>query len=135
MDNENEEIKVPEKNSPQIEQELGAGVEKEQTIEGYNPVNERAIADELRREIELMDIEDNLKDEAKKKAEKIDSLDEKEKIEHLLQIAREKGLIFAINVCKKMNDPYLLDVLHDLLAKEGFYRQFMKKKDDDNDDN
>ena len=44
----------------------------------------------------------------------------------LLKIAREKGLVYAIQVAKKMNEPYLLDVLHDTLASEGFYKDFKK---------
>jgi len=52
---------------------------------------------------------------------------EKEKIEHLLEMAREKGVLFAIQVAKKMNEPFLLDTLHDALAREGYYQKFMKK--------
>jgi len=55
-------------------------------------------------------------------------LGEKEKIERLLDIAREKGLVFAIQVARKMNEPYLLDILHDTLAQEGFYKDFLSKK-------
>ena len=33
-----------------------------------------------------------------------------------------------------MNDPYLLDLLHDILAKEGFYQKMGQTTDDDNDD-
>ena len=50
----------------------------------------------------------------------------KEKIEHLLETAREKGVVFAIQVAKRMNEPYLLDILHDTLAQEGFYKDFLK---------
>ena len=84
----------------------------------------------------MMEVDDATKDEAKKKADKIEFLGEKEKIEHLLQIAREKGVVFAIQVAKKMNEPYLLDILHDTLAREGFYLKMGKPTDDDdnNDD-
>ena len=81
---------------------------------------------ELRREIELMEVDEKTKEEAEKKAKKIEFLGEEDKIEHLLQIAREKGLVFAISVARKMNEPYLLDVLHDTLAREGFYKDFTK---------
>jgi hypothetical protein len=75
-----------------------------------------------------MELDDKAKSEAEAKAEKIDFLGEKEKIERLLDIAREKGLVFAIQVARKMNEPYLLDILHDTLAQEGFYKDFLSKK-------
>lgn len=76
----------------------------------------------------MMELDDKAKSEAEAKAEKIDFLGEKEKIERLLDIAREKGLVFAIQVARKMNEPYLLDILHDTLAQEGFYKDFLSKK-------
>ena len=74
----------------------------------------------------MMELDEKLKAEAKTKAEKIEFLGEKQKIEHLLEIAREKGVVFAIQVAKKMNDPYLLDIFHDVLAQEGYYKKFTK---------
>lgn len=88
--------------------------------------DEKIIADELRREIEIMEVEDELKEQAKKKAQEIEFLGEKEKIEHLLKIAREKGIVFAIKIAKEMKDAYILDTLHDILAKEGYYKNFAK---------
>lgn len=87
---------------------------------------EQMVAEKLRREIEMMELDDKLKDEAKKKAEKISFLDEDEKINHLLQIAREKGVVFAVKTAKSMNDPYLLDIFHDVLAQGGYYQKFSK---------
>lgn len=88
--------------------------------------DEKIVSDELKREIELMDVDEKLRGEAEKKAQKISFLGEQEKIEHLLKIARQKGVVFAIQVAKRMNDPYLLDVFHDILAKEGFFKDFAK---------
>lgn len=88
--------------------------------------DEKIVADQLRKEIELMETDETLKKEAETKAQKIEFLGQKEKIKHLLQIAREKGVVFAIQVAKRTNDPYLLDILHDILAKEGFYKDLTK---------
>lgn len=87
---------------------------------------EKIITDELRREIEMMEVDDKLKDEAKKKAQKIEFLGEKEKIEHLLEAVRKKGVVFAVNMAKEMKDPYILDIFHDILAREGYYKDFIK---------
>jgi DUF1009 family protein len=86
---------------------------------------------ELRREIEMMKLDEATKQEAAKGVQRLEFLGQKEKIEHLLKIAHEKGVLTAVQMAKEMNDPYLLDVFHDLMAKEGFYKSFLKKSDDD----
>lgn len=87
---------------------------------------EQLVSEELKREVEMMELDEKTKAEAEKKAEKIEFLGEKEKIEHLLEMARDKGLVFAIQVARRMNEPYLLDILHDTLAREGYYKDFTK---------
>ena len=80
----------------------------------------------MKREIELMELDDNLKKQAEQKANKIQFLADDDKLKKLMELAREKGVVFAIKVSKKMNDPFLLDALHDILAKEGYYKKFVK---------
>lgn len=99
-----------------------------------NP-DEKIVAEELKREIELMQMDEDAKKDVEKTKQKIEYLGEKEKIEHLLAIARDKGVVFAVQVAKRTNDPYLLDLLHDVLAREGYYQKLMQSiSDDDNDD-
>jgi hypothetical protein len=131
-DNTKEELKTPERKISADEQAVEFKKEGEQIIEKKEiSPDEKVIADELRREIEMMESDDTLKDEAKKKAQKIEFLGEEEKIEHLLKIAREKGVVFAIKMAKEMKEPYILDVLHDILAREGFYKKMGQATDDD----
>ena len=126
--NKKEEIEVQEKKipapeqAPRFEQEDRKIPEKKEVLQQEDKI----VSAELRREIEMMELDDKTKAEAEKKAEKIEFLGEKEKIEHLLEMAREKGVVFAIQVAKRMQEPYLLDVLHDTLAKEGYYKDFTK---------
>lgn len=101
--------------------------ETEHAVEREPSADDKNVEKELRREIEMMEVDDNLKKEAEQKANKIHFLGDDEKLKHLLETAREKGVVFAIKVAKSMNEPYLLDTFHDLLAKEGFYQQFVKK--------
>lgn len=89
--------------------------------------DEKTIRQQIRREIEMMELTPELQDEAVKKAKKIEFLGEKEKLEHLMAIAKERGVEFAIKVAENMNDPYVLDIFHDILVKEGFYKKFLKK--------
>lgn len=88
---------------------------------------ENDIIRELRKEIEGMELEPRLKKEAEKKAKKIEFLGEKEKLEHLIRLTNEKGIEFAVKVAKNMGDPYVLDLFHDLLIKEGYYRNFLSQ--------
>ena len=74
-----------------------------------------------------MELDDNLKEQAAQKAREIQTLGEEGKIKNLLEIAKDKGIAFAIRVAKQMNDSYVLDTFHDLLVKEWFtYKQFLK---------
>jgi hypothetical protein len=123
------EIPAPEKRIPSGEQAVPFGQEIEKPMEKREiSKEERLVSAELRKEVEMMQLDDKTKAEAEKKAEKIGFLGEKEKIEHLLEIARKRGLVFAIQVARRMNEPYLLDILHDTLANEGYYKDFTNKK-------
>ncbi len=51
----------------------------------------------------------------------------KDKIKNLLNLAEEKGLERSIKEAEKENDPFLLDVYHDVLAKEAAYKRFLEK--------
>jgi hypothetical protein len=124
--NERENLKVPEKKEQNINFEQPTQRENKENIERTNLAEKSNIASQLRREIEMMELDDNLKEEAKKKAKKIEFLGEQEKIEHLLEIAKEKGILVAIQTAKETNDPNILDILHDLLSKDEYYKDFIK---------
>lgn len=127
INDKSEELKTPERKMSADNAENNFVSETEKNPEKKENQNEKEIVlSELRKEVEMMEVDEKTKEEAKKKAEKIQFLGEAEKVEHLLQVAREKGLVFAIQVARRMNEPYILDILHDTLAKEGFYKDFTK---------
>lgn len=95
-------------------------------IEPEKLEEERLVKQEIMRELELINLDDNLKLQAEQKANKISLLGQEDKVEHLLQIAKEKGIMFALKVAKDMNDPYILDIFHDTLVREGYYKKFVK---------
>jgi len=116
-----------EKAVPLTEQAVRFEREKEKVPEKEVSPYEKIVSKELRREIELMEIDENLKKQAEQKANKISFLADDDKLKKLLEIAREKGVVFAVKVAKSMNDPFILDTLHDALAREGLYKDFIKK--------
>ena len=87
---------------------------------------EKIIREKLEREIKLMKFSPQLQDEATKKAQKIKFLNVQGKIKNLLVLAREQGVSFAVKVAEGLNDPYTLDVFHDILAREGLFKKFKK---------
>ena len=57
---------------------------------------------------------------ALKEAEKLRGITaEGAKLDFLLETAQSKGVAFAVEVVKKINDPCLLDLLHDKLVERG----------------
>lgn len=91
--------------------------------ETFNKESE-LVKEEIRRELEIMEADESLKKEAETKTQKIQYLGEEDKIKGLLNIAKEKGIAFAIKVAQNMNDPYVLDLFHDTLVNGGYYKKF-----------
>jgi len=61
-----------------------------------------------------------------KKAATLKKVPVPRKIKSLLILCKKEGLVYAIEVAKATGDPYLIDIFHDILAKDGFYKNFLK---------
>ena len=48
------------------------------------------------------------------------------KLQHLVNVAFERGLVDAITLARAMNDPYMLDAFHDLLV-DTLHTELVKK--------
>jgi len=105
----------------EIQEKKERGEEKE-----FLTAEEKIIKEKLRREIELMKINPELQDEARKKAQQIKELDVQGKIKNLLLAAEQEGVAFAVKIAEGLKDPYLLDVFHDILARDGLFKRFKK---------
>jgi len=118
----------PEKTNQEIAEELYT--EKRDIIERKEALTEKEkmIRKELEQEVDELEIDPASEIEAKIKTEQIEILDGKGKIKKLLDLAEEKGLFFSVKVARDMKDPYILDVFHDLLAKDELYKKFDKYK-------
>ncbi len=79
---------------------------------------------ELKTAIEHLDMDDSTSVIAGHVATTINGATQEEKIKKLLLVAHQKGVIWAVNVAKKMDDPYRLDMFHDALAKQVDYKKF-----------
>ncbi len=67
-------------------------------------------------------------EEGKKEKEEEKKLFVKRDIKNLLAIAEKKGLKYSIKEAQKRNDPFLLDIYHDVLAKGAAYKRFLNNK-------
>lgn len=59
-------------------------------------------------------------------AKKLKDLDVSRQVRILTTLAFEKGILYSIKVARKLNDPYLLDELHDKLVGE-LHDELVKK--------
>lgn len=116
--------KSPEQ-SPEIiplDEEKEEGFFPEQTDkEKYNPPKEDL--EELKQKI-LKTPADDGKEEIEKETKLLELLTEENKIKKLLAMAKHKdnGVVYAIKVAQTLNDPFVLDKLHDSLIEKGYYK-------------
>lgn len=68
--------------------------------------------------------DEGVKDDAKKTFEKQDA---QSQIQHLVDIAETKGVLYAVKVAKHLEDSYVLDMFHDKLLADEFHDALMKK--------
>ena len=88
---------------------------------------EKQTRRELEEEIEKIKLSPQTKVQARKQAEEMKKQSAKGKIQHLLDLAQAQGVAYAVEVVRKMDDPYLLDLFHDILAKQGLFKKFIEK--------
>ena len=93
-----------------------------------HPLSREEISDrkKIEAELEKSQISGEERREVLEDYKKIQEGSVKAKIERLLALAQEKGLPYAVNVAKEAKDPYLLDVFHDMLAKDKFFWKLNK---------
>jgi len=96
---------------------------KESTKKKETVAEKKEIIERLEKEVELIqESSPQIQDEVKEESQKIKELDAEGKLRGLLDLAQTKGLPFSIIAAKAMDDPYILDIFHDLLIREGFYK-------------
>lgn len=87
---------------------------------------EKEKKEKLREEIEKAKLPSEKEVEAFKEVERIKRQNIQGKIKHLLDLAQSKGLSYTVKVAKETKDPYLIDLFHDILIKEGLFEKFPK---------
>ena len=88
---------------------------------------EKVSREELEKELKKVKLSSQAQVQAQKEAEEMKKQTVEGKIQHLTDLAKAQGLAYAVEVAKKMDDPYLLDLFHDNLAKNGLFKEFLEK--------
>ena len=131
------DIDKPQTAPEQTSKPIGESPEKEENFDSKKftyaerehkdrTESEKIVIEKLMEEVKVLEANEATRGEASQKAKQIQALHEDEKLKHLLDIAKTKGVVEAIHVAEKTNEPYLLDLLHDILAREGYYKKFTK---------
>ncbi len=100
-------------------------VERQEVAE-VKEVSREEDLQQAKEAIEKIHLDEASRNQANASAQNIQSLDAEKKLQHLLEIAKQKGVVYAVHMAKSMDDPYILDMLHDTLAKAGMYKEFLK---------
>ena len=101
---------------------------KEEILEKRErPRQEKESREELEQELQKIKLSSEAQVQAQKQAEEIKKETVQGKIQHLMDLAKAQGLAYAVEVARKMDDPYLLDLFHDDLAKDGLFKKFLEK--------
>lgn len=116
----------------------------EKTIEAISKVQEKSIENEAPKEIISAEKDsayskilskvktqpsDNIpQEEIKADAEKVyGQQDAESQIQHLVDIATNKGIVHAVKVAKHLEDNYVLDMFHDKLVSDELHDALVKR--------
>jgi hypothetical protein len=128
----NDKTKEPQR------EELKKEVLSEETVKEWFPKEKEIVErkeltqrekeerEKLREEIEKAKLSPEEKINVQREAEKLKQESVKGRIKHLLDLAEYQGLTYAVKVAKEMKDPLTLDLFHDILAKNGLFKKFLK---------
>ena len=108
---------------PSFEREF---LEKKEGPSILTETEREIVRKKVEEEIQKLERIPQFQEEVKQVRSEIETLKPQGKIERLLEIAKEKGVVFAIKVAQETKDPYLLDTLHDILAYKGYFKNLLK---------
>lgn len=101
------------------------GIEDAREKEGDK--EERETREEIAAELEKVKLSPQAKAQTQKQADDMQKESEQGKVQRLLEITEEQGLVYAVEVAKKMNNHLLLDKFHDALVENKLFRKYLEK--------
>lgn len=99
----------------------------EGTREKEGDKEKRETREEIAAELEKVKLSPQAKAQTQKQADDMQKESEQGKVQRLLEITEEQGLVYAVEVAKKMNNHLLLDKFHDALVENKLFRKYLDK--------
>ena len=125
-------IEKPGEKEPR-EEMVREEVVREWFPEGKEEVERKKLTEEekeerkkFKEEIKKVKLPHEKRLEAQKEADTLREETVKGKVSHLLDLARTKGVVFADRVARESKNPLIIDLFHDILAKNGLFKKFPK---------
>lgn len=114
----------------QEQKEAQISPEKLEGIEGREEKEEQGenARKHLEREAERISLTSSDTQDLRKQSAAVNMASDQGKIQRLLKLVEDKGAFFAIKVAQETGDSYVLDLLHDVLAKDNLYKRHPENK-------
>ncbi|MBI2577299.1 MAG: hypothetical protein HYV77_00435 [Candidatus Wildermuthbacteria bacterium] len=88
------------------------------------PFDRDTTREKLEEAVRALDQNPAAVEEARKRAAAMPAATPAKTVDNLVAAAKEKGVVFAVRIAKEINDPFILDALHDRLIQEGMLKDF-----------
>ena len=102
--------------------------EKESTMEVFGSEVEEGAVDQEKIEVGSVPATQINPAQIQKQSQQISALDPQNQVKSLCNLAFQKGLDFAIQTARNLNNPYVLDAFHDALIDELYKRLITERK-------
>ena len=126
--NQYPEVRIPTPEPEELREELLEDLaEREaQREEERVPTGREDRVEELKQRAAQVTLTPEEEQEAERHKAEVGALEKDAQVQRLLQIAEAKGVIFAVKVAAGLDDAYTIDRLHDVLAQDERYKDFLK---------
>lgn len=118
-----EKEKIEQILSERLESEVEKQPEKKPEFLSDSEKQEKVKIQEEIKKVNFQQIDE---EEVEKEVESLKIKPLPGKIDRLFELAKDKGLFFALKIAESTGDGYLIDVFHDLLVKDSFFKKFVK---------
>lgn len=92
-------------------------------LEPYLTQKEQEQKERLKQDLQKMEPKPSVQEKVEQKAADLSHLAAPEQLEQLVELAFEQGASTAVAAAKKLKSDFVLDALHDMLAKDQLYKK------------
>ncbi|OIP77534.1 MAG: hypothetical protein CO002_03895 [Candidatus Portnoybacteria bacterium CG_4_8_14_3_um_filter_44_10] len=102
--------------------------EKKSRVEVFRPEAQEGAVDQEKIEVGSVPTTQIDPAQVQKQSQQISALDPQNQVKFLCDLAFQKGLDFAIQTARNLDNPYVLDAFHDALVDELYKRLVTERK-------